>query len=132
MVIVDSTVWIDFIAGRSNPESLWLRREIDNRTIGLTDLIFCEVLQGIRDDRALTAIQQRLSLLPIHSTGGVGLAVSAARNYRFLRTRGITIRTTIDCLIATLCIEKDHSLLHRDRDFDPFEQHLGLKVVHPV
>jgi predicted nucleic acid-binding protein len=131
MVIVDSTVWIDFIAGRPNPESLWVRREIDNRTIGLTDLILCEVLQGIRDERTLAAVQQRLSLLPIHSTGGVGVAVSAARSYRFLRTQGITIRTTIDCLIATFCIESGHSLLHRDRDFDAFEKHLGLKVIHP-
>ena len=131
MVIVDSTVWIDFIAGRPNPESLWVRREIDNRAIGLIDLILCEVLQGIRDERTLTAVQQRLSLLPIYRAGGVGLAVTAARNYRSLRTQGVTIRTTIDCLIATFCIENNYELLHRDRDFDAFEKHLGLKVIHP-
>jgi hypothetical protein len=130
MVIVDSTVWIDFLAGRSNPESLWVKRELQNRAIGLTDLILCEVLQGVRDDRTLAVVQQRLALLPILSVGGVDIAASAARNYRYLRAKGITVRKTIDCLIATFCIENGHALLHRDRDFDAFELHLSLKVIH--
>jgi predicted nucleic acid-binding protein len=67
----------------------------------------------------------------VYATGGTELALAASDNYRFLRKRGITIRKTIDCLIATFCIREGHALLHRDRDFDPFEEHLGLKVVHP-
>jgi predicted nucleic acid-binding protein len=67
----------------------------------------------------------------VFSTGGVDVAVASAQNYRFLRKRGITVRKTIDCLIATFCLDGRHSLLHRDQDFDPFEAHLGLQVVHP-
>jgi predicted nucleic acid-binding protein len=131
VVIVDSTVWIDLIAGRANPQSLWLMKELPNRAIGLTDLILCEVLQGARDEQTWTAIQRRLFLLPIVSGGGVDLAVESARNYRLLRAKGVTVRKTVDCLIATFCIANGHVLLHRDRDFDPFEEHLGLQVIHP-
>ena len=131
MVIVDSTVWIDFLAARGNPESLWVRREFSRQRIGLTDIILCEVLQGLCDEAASVRIQRQLATLPILETGGVQLAVASAGNYRRLRAKGYTVRKTIDCLIATFCIEYGHSLLHRDRDFDPFEMHLGLKVIHP-
>ena len=131
MVIVDSTVWIDFLAARENPESLWVRREFSHQRIGLTDLILCEVLQGLRDEAASLRIQQQLASLPILETGGLQLAVASAGNYRRLRAKGHTVRKTIDCLIATFCIENGHSLIHRDRDFDPFEAHLGLHVIHP-
>ncbi len=69
--------------------------------------------------------------MSVLSSGGVEIAVAAAENYRILRTKGITVRKTIDCLIATFCIREGHELLHRDRDFDPFEMHLGLQVIHP-
>ena len=131
MVIVDSTVWIDFLAARGNPESLWVRREFSRQRIGLTDIILCEVLQGLCDEAASVRIQRQLATLPILETGGVQLAVASAGNYRRLQAKGYTVRKTIDCLIATFCIEYGHSLLHRDRDFDPFEMHLGLKVIHP-
>jgi predicted nucleic acid-binding protein len=131
VVIVDSTVWIDYLAARGTPESLWVRREFSIRRIGLTDLILCEVLQGLRDEAESMRIQQQLSSLPILATGGVQLAVASALNYRILRAKGITVRKTIDCLIATFCIAHGHALLHRDRDFDPFEAHLGLRVIHP-
>jgi predicted nucleic acid-binding protein len=131
MILADSSVWIDFFAGRPNPESLWLRKELVDQRIGLTDLILCEILQGIRDDEDFRRAHLRLSRLPILECGGEYLAVDSARNYRALRAKGITVRKTIDCLIATFCIEHGHSLLHRDRDFDPFETHLGLRVVHP-
>lgn len=131
MTIVDSSVWVDYLANNPNPESNWLDRELSHQRIGLTDLTLCEVLQGIRSDALFRATRDMLFAMHIFPNEGVNLAVSSARNYRFLRAKGITVRKTIDCLIATFCIENDHFLLHRDRDFDAFEEHLGLQVIHP-
>ena len=131
MVMVDTTVWIDYLAARTNPETLWVKQQVSPQSVGLTDLILCEVLQGVRDDLRFNQIRLQLAAFPIISSGGVALAVAAAENCRSLRARGITVRKTIDCLIATFCIREGHELLHRDRDFDPFEQHLGLWVIHP-
>ncbi|MGD0799196.1 MAG: PIN domain nuclease [Acidobacteriaceae bacterium] len=131
MIIVDTSVWVDALRGTENLKSLWLRRNFGDVHVGLTDLILCEVLQGIRDPGAFVHVQRRLSTCPVFNTGGQDLAVAAAGNYRRLRTRGITVRKTIDCLIATFCIAEGHALLHNDRDFDPFEEFLGLRVVHP-
>jgi predicted nucleic acid-binding protein len=131
MIVVDTTVWIDYLGGTANPHTNWLDREMGRQRLGLTDLIFCEILQGIRDEATFKQMQHELGRFEIFSTGGIDLAVAAARNYRLLRARGITIRKTIDCLIASFCIEDGHTLVHRDRDFDPFEAELGLKVLHP-
>ena len=131
MVIVDTTVWVDYIRGEQNPETDWLHRELGRAGMGLTDLILCEVLQGIRDDATFARVQRDLRGFEIFETAGAELAIAAASNYRNLRRRGFTIRRTIDCLIATFCLRQGHSLLHRDRDYDSFEQELGLKVVHP-
>lgn len=131
MVIIDTTVWIDYLGGITNPETLWLDSQVSRQRLGLTDIILCEVLQGIRDDAAFRRVQRRLLSFEVFETGGVELAVASAQNYRILRTHGHTVRKTIDCLIATFCIETGHSLLHRDRDFDAFERHLRLRVVHP-
>ena len=131
MVIVDTTVWVDFLRGYDTPEALWLDREMDRQRLGLTDLILCELLQGIGDDTVFGQVCEDLSKFQMFTTGGADLAVAAARNYRFLRQRGHTVRRTIDCLIATFCLEAGHLLLHHDHDFDPFEEHLGLQVVHP-
>ena len=131
MTIVDTTVWIDYFRGRSNPHTEWLDREVSRQRLGLTDIILCELLQGIRDDAIFERVRRDLSHFEVFDTGGEMLAVTAARNYRSLRSRGITVRKTIDCLIATFCLMEDHTLLHRDRDFDVFETHLGLRVVHP-
>ena len=132
MVIVDTTVWIDYLRGVENLHTDWLHRRMPSQRIGLTDLILCEVLQGIRDPIVFSQIQgQLLSRFHIFDTGGRNLAVAAAHNYRALRERGHTVRKTVDCVIATFCLRMEHELLHRDRDFDPFEQMLGLKVVHP-
>jgi predicted nucleic acid-binding protein len=100
-------------------------------TLALTDLILCEVLQGLRNEKASAEIARQLNAFPVFNTGGQEAAIAAARNYRFLRARGATVRKTIDCVIATHCIRHGHSLLHRDRDFDPFERYLGLDVIHP-
>ena len=131
MVIVDTTVWVDYLRGVQNPETDWLNVELDRQRLGLTDLILCEVLQGIRDDVSFSRVQRELQKFEVVETGGVELAVAAARNFRRLRQRGHTVRKTIDCLIATLCLRDGHSLLHRDRDFNPFEQILGLSVIRP-
>ena len=131
MVIVDTTVWIDYLQGTRNPETDWLEAELDRQRLGLTDVILCEVLQGVRDEGTATAVERQLLKLEVFQTGGVDLARDAAKNYRTLRARGHTVRKTIDCLIATFCLREQHSLLHRDRDFDAFERFLNLSVVHP-
>lgn len=131
MVIVDSTVWVDYFNGRHNPETDWLDDRLEDERLGLTTLILCEVLQGVRDDRRAALVETELRGLEIFESGGLELAVRAASNYRVLRGRGRTVRKTIDVLIATFCLQEQHSLLHRDRDFDPFEELLGLSVIHP-
>src|SRR5205809_4494040 len=122
MVIVDTTIWIDYFRAVSNLETEWLDDELGRRRLGLTDVILCEVLQGVRDERTAVDVERQLLKLHVFRSGGVELASEAARNYRLLRSRGRTVRKTIDCLIATFCIREQHALLHRDRDFDPFEQ----------
>ena len=131
MTIVDTTVWIDYLRGTANPHTDWLDRELNRQRLGLTDLILCEVLQGIVGDSTFTRVRRDLSRFEVFDTGGEALAVAAARNYRSLRSSGHTVRKTIDCLIATFCLMERHSLLHRDHDFAPFEKYLGLRVVHP-
>ena len=131
MVIIDTTVWVDYLRGVQNPQTEWLDRELDRQRLGLTDLILCEVLQGVREDSAFLRVQRELQKFEVFETGGVELAVAAARNFRKLRERGHTVRKTIDCWIATFCLRDRHSLLHRDRDFEPFERVLGLTVIHP-
>lgn len=130
MVIVDTTVWVDYFRGASNPEVEWRDAELDRQRLGLTDLILCEVLLGVRDESAARGVERQSLKLEVFESCGLDLGREAARNYRLLRGRGQTVRKTIDCLIATFCIRGGHSLLHRDRDFDPFEQYLELRVVH--
>jgi len=131
MVIIDTTVWIDYFGGSVNEETAWLDQAMGRHRLGLTDLILCEVLQGIRDDSVFAQVRDELLKFQMFPAGGSSLAIAAAQNYRTLRQRGITVRKTIDCWIATFCILHGHSLLHRDRDFDPFEKVLGLQVLHP-
>lgn len=131
MVIVDTTVWIDYLGGTVNQESTWLDRALSRERLALTDLILSEVLQGIRDDSAFRRVRNDLMKFRIFTSGETALAIAAARNYRLLRHRGFTIRKTIDCWIATFCLLSGHRLLHRDRDFDVFETELKLRVIHP-
>lgn len=131
MIIVDSSVWVDFLNRKPSPHTRWLQANQRAEPIGLTTLVLAEVLQGIRfDDRFQTA-EQFFRTFTIFEPLPVTIAVHAAANYRKLRAIGITIRNTVDCLIATFCIETNLRLLHNDRDFEPFEQHLGLNVLHP-
>jgi predicted nucleic acid-binding protein len=129
VVIVDTTVWVDYFHGVGNPQTDWLDAQLDRQRLGLADLILCEVLQGVRDESVARDVERQLLKLEVFETGGVELAREAARNYRTLRSRGHTVRKTIDCLIATFCLRERLSLLHRDRDFDPFEKYLELSVV---
>jgi predicted nucleic acid-binding protein len=131
VVIVDSSVWIDYLNGVTNPETQWLDLGIDRERFGLTTIILAEVLQGLRDDREAALVQAELMHFEIVELHDVALAVHAAQFYRRLRGTGHTVRKTTDLLIATYCISMEHALLHRDRDFDVFEQLLGLTVVHP-
>lgn len=131
MVIVDSSVWIDAFNGQITPETRWLKASLARGGVGLTSLILCEVLRGFRSDRDFRQTQKQLMALPVFENLGTGLAVQAAENFRVLQRRGITVRKTIDCLIATFCIQEGHELLHRDNDFQGFENLLGLQVVHP-
>jgi predicted nucleic acid-binding protein len=129
--IVDTSVWVDFLSGVSNPHTEWLVKAMTIARIGLTDLILCEILQGIREDAVFAEVKHELMRFEIFATCGTDLAVRSAQNYRMLRANGFTIRKTIDGLIATFCITEGFPLLHRDHDFDPFERHLGLAVLHP-
>ena len=129
MVIVDSSVWIDYFRSEVNEQTVWLEASFGLRPIGLTNLILCEVLQGVRRQSQYRNVLKQLTFLPVFDLPGTGLAIASAANYRALRSQGITVRTTIDCLIATFCIVEGHQLLHRDRDFDAFEDRLGLKVM---
>jgi len=131
VVIVDTTVWVDYLNGISTPEVEWFDRESERQRLGLLDLTVCEVLQGVSTDAAAARVLRTLRRFEVFDTGGITLAEAAARNYRSLCARGRTVRKTIDCLIATFCLEHSHTLLHRDRDFDPIEDVLGLQVVHP-
>jgi len=131
MIIIDSSVWIDLLRGTQTPQTDWVKEALKHQSVSLTDLILCEVLQGIRDDRLYAEIREIFLEYEILPMGGIGLALASAENYRKLQKKGFTIRKTIDCLIATFCILNGHSLLHSDRDFDAFEKELGLQVIHP-
>jgi predicted nucleic acid-binding protein len=128
---VDTTVWIDYLKNQHNAETDWLDQNLTGGRIGLTNLILCEVLQGIADDLEFRSTHTQLRSFYLFETGSEDLAVASAKNFQALRRRGHTVRKTVDCLIATFCIEEQHELLHRDRDFDSFERYLGLLVVHP-
>ena len=129
MVIVDSSVWIDYFRNEATEQTAWLKASIGLQPVGLTNLILCEVLQGVRHERRLRSTLNLLASLPIFDLPGTRVAIASAENYRLLRDRGLMVRTTIDCLIATFCILEGHRLLHRDHDYNSFEEHLGLKVV---
>lgn len=131
MIIVDTTVWVDYLRGTASSQAEWLESNLAVERIGLTDLILCEVLQGVGTDAQSHIVREELLEFEVYETGTIQLAVETAANYRRLRAAGRTVRRTIDCLIATFCLVEGHVLLHNDRGYDAFEEHLGLKVVHP-
>jgi predicted nucleic acid-binding protein len=129
VILVDSSVWISYLRGTSTPRTDKLDRLLDSEPLAIGDLILTEVLQGFDNDRDFNAANRMLTALTIVELGGEEIAIQAARNFRVLRRLGITVRKTIDTIIATRCIESGYDLLHDDRDFDPFADHLGLRVV---
>ena len=129
MILVDSSVWIDFLRGSRTPQAEKLDALLGTTRIAVGDLILAEVLQGVRDEREFQQVRKMLDSFEQVDLAGHEMAVQAARNFRKLRDLGFTVRKTIDTLIATCCIESNYALLHCDRDFDAFEVHLGLQVV---
>ena len=129
MILVDSSVWIDYFKGLSNLPTDSLDRLLGQEPLAVGDLILAEVLQGFSDEKAFNHAKNLLTTLTLIELGGQEIAIQAARNFRTLRGRGVTIRKTIDTIIATRCIASGITLLHNDRDFDPFVDHLGLMVV---
>lgn len=129
MLLVDTSALIDFLQGADTPEARFLEKQIQHKPkeIAIPDLCLAEVLIGLRSDKAVQETLSALLDFEIVSPSGLELSIKAALNYRTLRKKGITPRTMIDCLIATCAIENDWPLLHRDRDYLPFEKHLGLK-----
>lgn len=127
MILVDSSVWIDYFRGVASPQTDRLDELLDEELIAIGDLILTEVLQGFDRDRDFNRAQKFLTTLTIIELGGKEIAFRAAKNYRKLRGLGVTPRKTIDTIIATRCIESDLPLLYSDRDFDPFVERLGLR-----
>ena len=129
MILVDSSVWIDHFRGLDTPQVALLDRVLASEPVAIGDLILAEVLQGFTSDRDFNQARRLLTSLTVVEIGGQAIAVQTAQNFRRLRALGVTVRKTIDTLIATRCIADGLTLLHSDRDFDPFEQHLGLRVL---
>ena len=129
MILVDSSVWIDFFRNRPSVQAEWLDRNLGIETLVVGDLILAEVLRGFRDDRGFNEARRMLARLSQMTLGGEDIAVKSAQNFRKLRARGVTVRGTVDVIIATRCLSEGFRLLHSDRDFDAFEEHLGLQVV---
>jgi predicted nucleic acid-binding protein len=127
LIVVDSSVWIDFLSGRNAPHVRQLRAILGMEEVIVGDLMLCEVLQGLQNERAARHVEALLRRFEIVSMAGDAIAVVAARNFRFLRRRGITIRKTIDLLIGTWCIENRAPLLHNDSDFHPMARYFGLR-----
>ena len=132
MILVDTSVWIDYLNGVTNKQTDSLDSGIVEGTVAMGDLIFLEILQGIRDDSQYRATKRTLSTLDRFEMFRTGMPERCAKNYRALRKKGITIRKTTDVIIATFCIEHSIPLLFTDRDFVPFVQHLGLLSVLPT
>lgn len=129
MILVDSSVWIDYFRGVKSPQAERLDSLLRVQPIAIGDLILTEVLQGCATEVEFNRVKRVLLSLDVVELGGVDIALQAARNYRFLRGLGVTVRKTIDVIIATYCIENGYLLLHNDRDFLPFVEHLGLTAL---
>ena len=130
MVVVDSSIWIDYFNGVPNQARAALRRLLDGGDVRVVvpDLVLFEVLRGFRHERDLRQARTLMESLSVEDSGGAAMAVAAAHHYRSLRAVGITVRGALDVLVANFCIERDYALLHRDQDFDAFEGLRGLRV----
>ena len=127
MILVDSSVWVDYFTGKHTPAADRLDLLLGDELVAIGDLMLTEVLQGFRADRDYRQARKLLLSLTVLNVLDTGIALKSAANFRALRKRGITVRKTIDAIIATYCIENGLPLLHSNKDFEPFHKHLGLK-----
>jgi predicted nucleic acid-binding protein len=130
MILVDSSVWIDYFNGRTTVETNTLDALLGVEPLGIGDVMLTEVLRGFRADKDYQTAKKLMMTLSIFDMLGTAMAIQSADNFRLLRKQGITVRKTADVMIATYCIENSHSLLFADKDFLPFVTHLGLKAVN--
>ena len=131
MILVDSSVWINYFNGIPTWQTDLLDNYLSNIPVIIGDLILTEILQGFKSDKDYETARDFLSVLPFCQIGGYNVAIQSARNYRVLRKSGVTVRKTIDIIIATFCIMEGLTLLHDDRDFNPMATHFSLKVATP-
>lgn len=129
MILVDTSVWIDYFNGADNEYTAALDSALDAGTVAIGDLIFLEILQGFRNDREFKRARTLLEMLDQYEMFGHEMVLKCAENYRDLTKKGITILTTTDVIIATFCIENQLPLLFSDRDFLPFVEKMGLRSV---
>lgn len=129
MILVDTSVWIDYFNGVENSHTNSLDSALEEGTVAIGDLIFLEILQGFKNDRDFLKAKTTLETLDHFEMFGHSMALKSAENYRALRKKGVTIRKTADVIIATFCIENEIPLLFSDRDFMPFVEHLKLRAV---
>jgi predicted nucleic acid-binding protein len=129
MILIDSSVWIDYFNGKKTAQTDWLDSSLGNTPIIISDLILTEVLQGFQNDKDFKIAMDLLLGIQFMSMGGKELALESAMNYRVLRRKGVTVRKTIDIIIGTFCIHHRITLLHDDRDFDPMVKFLGLEII---
>jgi predicted nucleic acid-binding protein len=129
LILVDSSVWIDYFKGTITPQTDKLDSLLASEPVPIGDLILAEVLQGFDNGRDFNHARKLLTSLTVVDLCGKTIAIQAARNFRLLRESGVTVRKTIDTVIATRCIESGYELLHNDCDFDPFVKHLGLRIA---
>ena len=131
MIVVDTSVWIDYFNGVASPHTDLLDQLLSRERLVIGDIILTEVLQGFRHDTDFRQAQALLDTLEFRPMLGREIALLSAKNYRKLRRAGVTVRKTIDVMIGSFCVQNHHRLLHSDRDFDPIEKHLGLRVLRP-
>lgn len=129
MILVDSSVWIDYFNGKKTSKTDWLDSALGNKPIIIGDLILAEVLQGFQSENDFRTAKNLLLDFPFMEMVGQNMAIKSAINYRLLRKKGVTVRKTIDVMIGTFCIHHHFSLLHDDSDFDPLEKYLKLKTI---
>lgn len=127
MILVDSSVWVDYFNGQATPQTSLLDSLLGSEPLAIGDLILAEVLQGFRSDADFHTAKELLTALTIYELLGVENAIASAEHYRTLRARGVTVRKTVDLIIATFCIRRSYPLLFSDRDFLPFVEQLGLR-----
>jgi hypothetical protein len=129
MILVDSSVWIDYFNGVQSSQTDWLDSSLGSTPVIIGDLILTEVLQGFQNEKDFKIAKDLLLGIPFMAMVGQSIALESAMNYRYLRKKGVTVRKTIDVIIGTFCIYNQITLLHCDRDFDPMVKYLGLEII---